>query len=120
VALIDICLLFGSLTIFDLCVLIFAELNIIMRSFIFYSFILLSLLFLFIINTASSLNYSANKVYKPLNQIMVYHRLRYERFRTRNEMLNIFSTKIKVNKIKLFYKKKNKYLFKKILNSSFT
>jgi hypothetical protein len=47
-------LIFGILTVFDLCVLIFAELNIIMRPILFYSFILLSLLFLFIINAVFS------------------------------------------------------------------
>jgi hypothetical protein len=94
-------LIFGTLTVFDLYVLIFTELNIFLRSIIFYTFIILSLLFLLIINAASSVNYSANKVYKLLNWVMVYHRLPYERFRTRNEILNIFSRKVKVKKIKL-------------------
>jgi hypothetical protein len=47
-------LIFGTLTVFDLYVLIFTELNIILRSIIFYTFILLSLLFLFIINAVFS------------------------------------------------------------------
>jgi hypothetical protein len=114
-------LLFGTLSVFNLYLLIFTELNIILRFIVFYGFILLCFLFLFIINTASSVNYSANKVYKLLNQVMAYHRLRYERFKTRNEMLNIFLRKVKVKKIKFFTKKmKRKIYFKKILNSSFT
>jgi len=43
-------LIFGTLTVFDLYVLIFTELNIILRPIVFYCCILLCLLFLFIIN----------------------------------------------------------------------
>jgi hypothetical protein len=47
-------------------------------------------------STASSVNYEANKIYKPLNQVMANYRLRRNNIQTRNELLNAYSRKIKV------------------------
>jgi hypothetical protein len=52
--------------------------------------------FLFIITNVSSVNYEANKMYKLLNQIMVYNSSSRLRFSTRNNSIIAYSTKIKV------------------------
>ncbi len=61
-----------------------------------YDLVFVILIFSFIISTASSVNYEANKIYKTLNQIMVNNSLRRYGFQTRNELLNAYSRKVKV------------------------
>jgi hypothetical protein len=94
--LLSIWLIFGSLIIFLSYFFFFAELTIVLKVFFGYAFVLITSIFLFIISTASSVNYEANKIYKLLNQIMVYNSLGRIRYRTRNELLNAYSRKIKV------------------------
>jgi hypothetical protein len=101
--LLSIWLIFGSLIIFLSYFFFFAELTIILKVFFGYAFVLITSIFLFIISNASSVNYEANKIYKLLNQIIVYNSLRRIRYRTRNELLNAYSRKIKVKINESFY-----------------
>jgi hypothetical protein len=107
--LLSIWLIFGALLIFFILFLIFRKMTIILKLIIGYGFVFLTLTFLFIIRTASSVQCEANKIYKLLNQIKVYNSLRRIRFRTRNELLNIFSRKVKVkiNHLSKLVKEKN-------------
>ncbi len=59
--------------------------------------------FLLIINTTSSVNYEANKIYKLLNRVMILNNfgLFRKRFKTRNKSLMAYSSKIKVNTIQI-------------------
>jgi hypothetical protein len=62
----------------NICVLFlfFKKLNVILKLFVCYDLVFVILIFSFTISTASSVNYEANKIYKTLNQIMVYNSLR--------------------------------------------
>jgi hypothetical protein len=104
--LLSIWLIFGALLIFLSYFYFFTKMTIILKLIIGYGFVFLTLTFLFIISTASSVNYEANKIYKLLNQIMVYNSLRRIRFRTRNQFLNVLSRKVKVkiNHLLIHYK----------------
>jgi hypothetical protein len=88
--------IFGFLIIFCSYFLFFAKLILILKLIIGYGFAFITLTFLFIISTASSVNYEANKIYKHLNQVIVYYGLRRIRVQTRNDLLNAYSRKIKV------------------------
>jgi hypothetical protein len=68
--LLSIWLIFGAVVNFILCVFLIADLNIIFRFLAGYVSVLFILIFIFIVSTASSVNYEANKIYKPLNHIM--------------------------------------------------
>ncbi len=68
--LLSIWLIFGALVNFAFYVFLFADLNIMYKLIAGYGSALLILIFIFIISTASSVNYEANKIYKPLNHIM--------------------------------------------------
>jgi hypothetical protein len=68
--LLSIWLIFGAVVNFILYVFLFADLNIIFKLICGYISVLFILIFIFIISTASSVNYEANKIYKPLNHIM--------------------------------------------------
>jgi hypothetical protein len=85
-------LIFGLIINFYTYFCFFAELNIILKPFVVYGLVTGISIFLFIISTASSVNYEANKIYKHLNQIMVYYSLNHIRFKKRN----FYSQKIKV------------------------
>jgi hypothetical protein len=74
----------------------FANLTLILKPFIAYGLVLFITHILFLLTIASSVNYKANKIYKLLNQIMVYYSLRRIRVQTRNNLLNVYSRKIKV------------------------
>jgi hypothetical protein len=94
--LLSIWVFLGSIIIFLSYFCFFGELTIILKLFVGYGFGFATLTFLFIISTASSVNYETNKIYKPLNQVMANYRLRRINIQTRNELLNYYSRKIKV------------------------
>ncbi len=95
--LLSIWLIFGVIINFCFSFFFFAKLTLILKFIVYYGLVFLISTFLFIISTASSVNYEANKIYKPLNKIMVYNSLRRIRFKTRNQLLNAYSRKIEVN-----------------------
>jgi hypothetical protein len=97
--LLTIWLSFGALIIFLSYFYFFSKLNIILNLFFGYGLTFVTSTFLFIISTASSVNYEANKIYKLLNHVMVYNSLRRIRAQTRNQLLNAYSRKIKVKNI---------------------
>jgi hypothetical protein len=68
--LLSIWLIFVALVNFGLYVFLFTDLDIIFKLITGYGSALLILIFTFTISSASSVNYEANKVYKPLNHIM--------------------------------------------------
>jgi hypothetical protein len=68
----SIWLIFVALVNFTLYVFLFTDLNIIYMLIAGYGSVLFILIFIFIISTASSVNYEANKIYKPLNHIMAH------------------------------------------------
>jgi hypothetical protein len=94
--LLSVWLLFGVFIIFTSYFFFFWRIDYNFESFccLYFSFTILT--FLFIMSTASSVNYEANKIYKPLNQVMANYRLRRNNIQTRNELLNAYSRKIKV------------------------
>jgi len=91
--LLTIWLLVGICIVVLLYIIIFIEMNIICRILLIYATGVQVLIFLFIINTTSSVNFEANKSYKLLNQLMVYSGKPVE-----NIVLNrsVYSAKIKV------------------------
>jgi hypothetical protein len=68
--LLSIWLIFIAFVNFILYIFLFADLDIIFKLIAGYGSALFILIFIFIISTASSVNYEANKIYKPLNHIM--------------------------------------------------
>jgi hypothetical protein len=68
--LLSIWLIFGALVNFTLYLFLFTDLKIIFKLIVSYCFALFFLIFIFIISTASSVNYEANQIYKPFNYIM--------------------------------------------------
>ncbi len=74
--LLSIWLIMGSVIKMTLVIIIFIQTNIIKIAFT-YGLLLLIPMFLFIINTASSVNYEANKSYILLNSIMASNAMHY-------------------------------------------
>ncbi len=72
--LLSIWLIFAALVNLALYVFLFADLNIIFKLIAGYGSVLFILIFIFIVSNASSVNYEANKIYKPLNHIMANQR----------------------------------------------
>jgi len=68
--LLSIWVIFVALVNFTLYIFLFVDLNIILKLVSGYGSVLFILIFIFIISTASSVNYEANQIYKPLNHIM--------------------------------------------------
>jgi hypothetical protein len=93
--LLTIWLIFGSQIVIALYCLLFVK-DLITKLIIGYAFVIWILIFLFVINTASSVNYSAKKSYKLLHKFMATDRSPYVRYKTRNALLNVQSRKIKV------------------------
>jgi hypothetical protein len=109
-------LMFGLFINFGTYFCFFAELNIILKLFAVYGLFTVISAFLFIISTASSVNYEANKIYKHLNQIMAYYSSDRIRFKTRNNLRQ--KIKVTINHL-LIYFKTWIYLFKRKKNYFF-
>ncbi len=88
-------LIFGSYIVTCLFCLLFVK-DLISKLIMGYTFFVSVLNFLFVINTASSVNYEAKKSYKLLNSFMATDRSGFVRYNTRKAFLNIQSRKIKV------------------------
>ena len=71
--LLSIWLILGSVINLILYFVLFFKFNLIMKSLFAYILLLIIMKFVFIMNTASSVNYEANKSYKLLNSIMVFN-----------------------------------------------
>ena len=71
--LLSIWLILGSVINLTLYFLLFFKFNLIMKTLFAYVLSLIIMKFVFIMNTASSVNYEANKSYKLLNSIMVFN-----------------------------------------------
>ena len=84
-------LTFGSLDVLILYLFCFASFPIIIKLFFFYSFVFFGLCFLFVIFTASSVNYTANKTHKILNSFLIS----YSQYIRNHNFIEI-STKLKV------------------------
>jgi hypothetical protein len=99
--LLSVWLIFGGFINFLFYCLLFVEINFIQKLIVVYISILLSTTFLLIINTASSVNYEANKVYKLLNRVMILNNIGLfnKRFKSRNKSLMAYSSKVKVSTI---------------------
>jgi hypothetical protein len=99
--LLSVWLIFGAFINFLFYCLLFVEINFTQKLIVVYISILLSTTFLLIINTASSVNYEANKVYKLLNRVMILNNIGLfnKRFKSRNKSLMAYSSKVKVNTI---------------------
>jgi hypothetical protein len=93
--LLTIWLILGSQTVTLLYCLLFVK-DIIFKLIIRYAFVAWVLTFLFVLNTASSVNYEANKSYKLLNIFMATNRSGFVRYKTRNAFIKFESIKIKV------------------------
>jgi hypothetical protein len=93
--LLTIWLILGSQTVTALYCVLFVK-DIIFKLIIGYAFVAWVLTFLFVINTASSVNYEANKSYKLLNIFMATNRSGFVRYKTRNTLIKFRSIKIKV------------------------
>jgi hypothetical protein len=93
--LLTIWLILGSQTVTALYCLLFVK-DIIFKLIIGYAFVVWVLTFLFVLNTASSVNYEANKSYKLLNIFMATNRSGFVRYETRNALIKFQSIKIKV------------------------
>jgi hypothetical protein len=93
--LLTIWLILGSGIVTCLYCLLFVK-DVISKLIIGYAFVVWLLIFLLIINTASSVNYEAKKSYKLLHKFMATVRSGSVRYRTRNALLNVQSRKIKV------------------------
>jgi len=98
--------IYGLLINFGTYFYFFAELNIILKAFAVYGLFIVITAFLFIISTASSVNFEANKIYKHLNQISAHYSLNRISFKTRNHLLNFYLQKIKVtiNHLLIYFK----------------
>jgi hypothetical protein len=92
----SIWLIAGTLVNFSLYNLLFSEMTIILKLMTGYGVAFAFLFFLFIITNASSVNYEANKMYQLLKHIMVYNSSSRLRFSTRNDLIIVYLTKIKV------------------------
>jgi hypothetical protein len=93
--LLTIWLIFGSQIVTALYCLLFVK-DIISKLIIGYAFVVFVVIFLFVINIASSVNYEANKSYNSLNSLMATDRSGFVRYKTRKALLNVQSRKIKV------------------------
>ena len=85
-------LTFGSMTVECVYVCCFALLPILIKVMVFYVSVLLFLCFLFVIFTASSVNYTANKTHKILNSFLISYSQN-----ARNHYITQFVLKIKVS-----------------------
>jgi hypothetical protein len=93
--LLTIWLILGSQIVTAFYCLLFVK-DIISKLIIGYPFVAYVLIFLFVINTASSVNYEAKKAYKLLHKFLATDRSGFVRYKTRNALLNVQSRKIKV------------------------
>jgi hypothetical protein len=93
--LLTIWLILGSEIVTALYCLLFVK-DIIIKLIIGYLFVVWVLTFLFVINTASSVNYEAKKSYKLFNIFMATNRSGFVRYKTRNAFIKFQSIKIKV------------------------
>jgi hypothetical protein len=93
--LLTIWLILGSEIVTCLYCLLFVK-DLITKLIMGYASFISVLAFLFVINTASSVNYEAKKSYKLLNSFMATDRSFYMRYKTRKALLNVQSRKIKV------------------------
>jgi len=95
--LLSIWLILGSVINTDLYLSIFGEMHIICRIIFIYSFFVFTLTFMFIINTASSVNLEANRSYKLLNSLMASNGNTYTRNYLMKTLRDQYFIKIKVN-----------------------
>jgi len=99
---------YGSGIVLGLYGLLFVEMNIFVKTIISCFVIFLFLIFIMIINTASSVNYEANKIYKILNQMIASQSKSHWRKVLRLNYYNEISSQIKVSlriEIILIFKK---------------
>jgi len=89
-------LIFGFCIVVSLYVIIFIGMNIICRIVLIYAIGTLVLIFLFIINTASSVNLEANKSYKLLNSLMVSLNKPHKQFVSNRSLYFVYKIEIKV------------------------